>query len=234
MFEVKKTKHDLRAHPPRRSCFFHALPNSIYLQHRPHLYHHISTQLTSSPYSRLSFHIIFRASQLHYSSHVQVGPIFQFPSIRILSLELWHACATRFASNRASLYFNQAYRAAKMPVQAPCRILRRPSLHAKPFTYCEIFSFYHKGVGLVLVLCTFSDQPYAKTKNLINCRIYTINYSFIHFLPQKSVKIKRVETCIYMFLHAYLFFSNRGFKYFSSNLFLASWACSFVAKPVSK
>lgn len=62
-----------------------------------------------------------------------------------LTFELWHACATLFASNRASLYFNHAYRAAKIPVQAPCRILRRPSLHAKPFTYCEIFSFYHKG-----------------------------------------------------------------------------------------
>ena len=118
-----------------------------------------------------------------------------------LTFELWHACATRFASNRASLYFNQAYRAAKIPAQAPFRILRRPSLHPKSFTYCENLSFYHKGVGLVLVLCTFSDQSYAKTKNLINCRIYTINYSFIHFLPQKSVKIKRVETCIYIFLH---------------------------------
>ena len=121
-----------------------------------------------------------------------------------------------------------------MPVQAPCRILRRPSLHPKSSTHCGSFSFYHGCVGLVLVLCTFSDQPYAKTKNLIFCRIYTINYSFIHFLPQKSVKIKRVETCIYMFLHAYLFFSNKGFKYFSSNRFLASCACSFVVKPVSK
>ena len=253
MFEVKKTKHDLRAQPPRRSCFFHALPDSVFLPHRPHLSHHISTQLTSSPYSRLSFHIIFRASQLHYSCHVQAGPIFHLTSIytfhknphrcryslcelphrSLLSSFGTHALLALRATAQAHISLKHI-RAAKIPVQAPCRILRRPSLHAKSSTYCDNLSFYHKGVGLVLVLCTFSDQSYAKTKNLINCRIYTINYSFIHFLPQKSVKIKRVETCIYMFLHAYLFFSNRGFKYFSSNLFLASWACSFVAKPVSK
>jgi len=220
LFEVKKTKHDLRAQPPRRSCFFHSLPDSVFLPHRPHLSHHIYTQLTSSPYSRLSLshHIPSLSASLFFQcpsgayiplnlnihlsqKHASLPLLAVRATTPQLNLELWHACATRFASNRASSYFTQAYRAAKIPVQAPCRILRRPSLHTKSSTYCDNLSFYHKGVGLVLVLCTFSDQSYAKTKNLIFCRIYTINYSFIHFLPQKSVKIKRVETCIYIFLH---------------------------------
>jgi len=108
-----------------------------------------------------------------YSNSPQYAPFTKPASLPLLAVrattpqltfELWHACATRFASNRASLYFNQAYRAAKIPVQAPCRILRRPSLHPKSSTHCGSFSFYHSCVGLVLVLCTFSDQPYAKTK----------------------------------------------------------------------